>query len=248
MDYFWILCCIPVVAFLYASVGHGGASGYIALMYLFSYSINDIKPIALVLNLFVASIAFYHYWRQGFFQFNIFILFAIGSIPFSFIGGFLDISPIVYNVILVVFLIISILKLLGVLQIYDHLEAIDFSPIKAIAIGSVIGFSSGLIGIGGGIILTPVILLLGWANMKEAAAISALFIWVNSGAALIGQLSQGVQVPNIVWPMVVVAIVGGFIGSYLGAKKLNNNMVKSLLLVVLSIALLKLIYSIWQMV
>ncbi|MFK8036734.1 MAG: sulfite exporter TauE/SafE family protein [Crocinitomicaceae bacterium] len=247
-DYFWILFCIPAVAFLYASVGHGGASGYIALMYLFHFSQYDIKPIALVMNLFVAAIAFFHYWRQGFFRFNVFIIFALGSVPFSFMGGYISISPLYYNLLLAIFILISVLKLSGSFQMQDKIMTVKFNPFLALFIGVLIGFSSGLIGIGGGIILTPIILLFNWGTIKEAAAISALFIWVNSAAALVGQLSQGVQIPKLVWLMVAVAILGGFAGSYLGAKKMNNRIVKRLLLIVLSIALVKLIYSLWQMI
>ena len=248
IEFNWLLLLIPIVAFLYASVGHGGASGYIALMYLFSFSETSIKPVALVMNLFVAGIAFYHYWKQGYFKFDVFIYFALGSIPLSFLGGYLQVSPLIYNSILAIFLVFSILKLSGIITYQRSQQGIQFTTWSGIAVGAAIGFSSGLIGIGGGIILTPVLVILNWASIKQAAAISALFIWVNSFAGLSGQLLQGVDIPHMTWPMVTVAVLGGFLGSYLGASKINPRIVKVLLVTVLSIACLKLIYSIWQMV
>lgn len=246
-DYIWLLICIPFVAYLYASVGHGGASGYIALMFLFSFPETDMKPIALVMNLFVAGIAFYHYYRQGYFRLNIFAYFALGSIPLSFLGGYLQVSPLIYNSILAFFLLFAIARLAGFAQARGNAKAIQFNEVSAIAVGGLIGFSSGLIGIGGGIILTPILLLLRWASIKEAAAVSALFIWVNSLAGLGGQLLQGVKILAETWLMVLVAVLGGFIGSYMGAKKLPQKIVKGLLLAVLSIAFLKLVYSLWTM-
>ena len=247
-EFIWLLICIPFIAFLYASVGHGGASGYIAIMYLFNFSEISIKPIALVMNLCVAGIAFYHFWKQGHFRFNVFIYFAIGSIPLSFLGGYLQISPLIYNSILAIFLIFAILKLSDILPLQLTSKNISFNMITAIAVGGAIGFSSGLIGIGGGIILTPVLVLLKWADIKQAAAISALFIWVNSLAGLSGQLLQGVKIPSEVWPMAAVAVLGGFVGSYLGANKIKPKIVKSLLITVLFVACLKLVFSIWQMI
>ena len=244
-EYVWILICIPFIAFLYASVGHGGASGYIALMYLFSFSDTTIKPIALTMNLFVAGIAFYHYWKSGYFKFNLFIYFALGSIPLSFLGGYLQVSPLIYNSILAVFLVFSIIKLAGGEK--GQMTNQHFNAFIAVAVGAGIGFSSGLIGIGGGIILTPILVLFNWASIKEAAAISALFIWVNSFAGLSGQLLQGVEIPELAWPMIGAAILGGFLGSYLGANKVKQSIVKGLLITVLSIACIKLLFSIWQM-
>ena len=209
---------------------------------------REMKPIALVMNLFVAGVAFYHYWRQGHFNARLFLYFALGSIPFSFIGGYLQISPFFYNSILAIFLIFAITRLSGVLSFNYNYKGIEFNVLTAITIGSIIGFSSGLIGIGGGIILTPVILLLNWSNVKEAASVSALFIWVNSFSGLGGQILQGVSIPQITWPLVAVAVIGGYLGSYLGAKKLNQQLVKNLLLIVLGIAFIKLIFSLWKMI
>ncbi len=181
------LFLLPIVAFLYASVGHGGASGYLALMALFSFAPETMKPTALLLNLFVASISFYYYYKEGHFNKKLFLSFAITSIPFAFLGGIIEVDASLYKKILAVLLVFAILKMLNVFGT----KSTSIKKVKlwqGLTLGAIIGFFSGLIGIGGGIILTPIILLLHWGNMKEAAAVSALFIFVNSAAGLVGQL------------------------------------------------------------
>ncbi|MFD1553681.1 sulfite exporter TauE/SafE family protein [Putridiphycobacter roseus] len=237
-----LLFTVPFVAFLYASVGHGGASGYIALMYLFSVNEFTIKPVALVMNLFVAAIAFYHYYMAGYFKMNLFIYFAVGSVPMALLGGYFTVSALVYKILLGLFLLFAMLKLGGQLKAKE-IKEIAFKPIAAIGVGAIIGLVSGLIGIGGGIILSPILLLLHWASVKESAAIAALFIWVNSAAGLTGQLLQGIQIPTETFYLVLVAIVGGFFGSYFGSKILNTKSVQIMLILVLGMALSKLILS-----
>ena len=233
------LAILPIVAFLYASVGHGGASGYLALMAIFSFTPETLKPTALLLNLFVAAIAFYHYYKQGHFNKKLFLSFAIASIPMAFLGGMINVDASLYKKILGVLLIFAILKMLNIIG----KESQYINEIKiwqGLLVGGIIGFFSGLIGIGGGIILSPVILLLHWGKMKEAAAVSALFIWVNSAAGLFGQLSSGVTLTSQSFVLVGIALVGGFFGSYLGSHKFNNNHLRHLLAFVLIIASVKL--------
>lgn len=232
---------LPIISFLYASVGHGGASGYLALMALFSFSPEVMKPTALLLNLFVAGISFYHYYKQGFFNRKLFLAFAAASIPMAFLGGTFDIDATVYKKILGVLLFFAVLKMLNVFG----KESQDIKGVKiwqGLIIGGIIGFFSGLIGIGGGIILTPVILFLHWGNMKQAAAVSALFIWVNSAAGLIGQVSTGVTFSSQSFLMVAIAILGGFLGAYLGSKRFSYKRLKQLLAVVLIMASIKLFW------
>lgn len=232
---------LPVISFLYASVGHGGASGYLALMALFSFSPEVMKPTALLLNLFVAGVAFYHYYRQGHFNGDLFLSFAIASIPMAFLGGIFDIDATLYKKILGVLLFFAVLKMLNVFgKEREHIKPVV--TWQGLIIGGLIGFFSGLIGIGGGIILTPVILLLHWGNMKQAAAVSALFIWVNSAAGLIGQVSTGVTFSSESFLMVAIAVVGGFMGAYLGSKRFSHTRLKQLLAVVLIMASIKLFW------
>lgn len=242
IEYIWLfLVLLPIVAFLYASVGHGGASGYLALMAIFSFAPETMKPTALLLNLFVAGIAFYHYYKAGYFNKSLFFSFAVASIPLAFIGGMIVVDASIYKKILGVLLIFAILKMLNVFG----KDSYDIRKVKlwqGLIVGGIIGFLSGLIGIGGGIILTPIILLLHWGKMKEAAAVSALFIWVNSAAGLIGQVSSGVEISSQSFVLVAIALIGGYFGSYYGSKKFNNALLRYMLAFVLVIASIKLFF------
>ncbi|MGC6431519.1 MAG: sulfite exporter TauE/SafE family protein [Jejuia sp.] len=236
------LFILPMVSFLYASVGHGGASGYLALMALFSFAPETMKPTALLLNIFVAGISFYYYFREGFFNKKLFLSFAAASIPLAYIGGTLELDASIYKKILALFLIFAILKMLNVFG----KESDAIKPVKlwqGLIIGGIIGFFSGLIGIGGGIILTPVILLLHWGKMKEAAAVSALFIWVNSVAGLTGQLRSGITIESTSFLLVGIALIGGILGGYYGSKKINNQKLRYILAFVLIIACAKLFFT-----
>lgn len=242
MDHYWIfLSLLPIVAFMYAAVGHGGASGYLAMMALFAFPTEVMKPTGLLLNLFVAGIAFYHFWRKGHFNGKLFMAFALGSIPLSFLGGRIEIDAHLYKIILGILLLFAILKMLNVFgKETQEIRKIKWS--EGILVGGAIGFFSGLIGIGGGIILSPVILLMRWGKMKEAAAVSALFIWVNSASGMIGQISKGVKFDTHVWLFVTLAISGGFLGAYFGSSKMNNKALRYLLAFVLILASVKLIF------
>ena len=240
IQYIWLfLTILPIIAFLYASVGHGGASGYLALMALFTFAPEMMKPTALLLNLFVAGIAFYHYYKAGYFNQKLFLSFAISSVPLAFLGGMINVDASIYKKILAVLLVFAILKMLNVFGKESTIIK-DVKLWQGLVIGAIIGFFSGLIGIGGGIILTPLILLLHWGKMKEAAAVSALFIWVNSASGLVGQLTTGVSLSSESFVLVAVAVIGGFIGSYYGSKKFDNKLLRYLLAFVLSIASVKL--------
>ncbi len=234
---FYIL--LPVVAFLYAAVGHGGASGYLALMAFFSFAPDFMRPTALLLNLAVSLIAFIQYYRQGHFDWKLFWPFALASIPAAFIGGMLVVDADVYKKVLAVLLLFSVIRLLGfktqTVKSESHPQVLI-----ALAIGALIGFLSGMIGIGGGIILSPVILLLHWADMKKTAAVSALFIFVNSLAGLAGLFTKGIQLESqMIW-MLLIAFAGGTLGSYFGAGHFENKKLKWILAVVLLIASVKL--------
>jgi len=138
---------LPIVSFLYSSVGHGGASGYLALMALFSFAPETMKPTALLLNIFVAGISFYYYYREGYFNKRLFLSFAISSIPFAFLGGTIEIDASIYKKILAVLLVFAILKMLNVFgKESDTIKQVK--PWQGVMVGGIIGFFSGLIGIG----------------------------------------------------------------------------------------------------
>lgn len=234
-----LLFLLPIVAFLYASVGHGGASGYLALMSAFSFPMTFMKPTALVLNILVSAVSFYFYYRENNFKWNLFYPFALSSIPFSFLGGYLKIDAFYYKIILATVLVFAVLRLLGLFgKEKNEMKAINL-PL-ALAFGALIGFLSGLLGIGGGIILSPVLLLFGWATMKQTAAVSALFILVNSISGLFGFVSQGGTLPASSSVLIGVVFIGGLFGAYYGSAKFNSKTLRYVLSVVIGIAILKL--------
>ena len=236
------LLILPIVSFLYSSVGHGGASGYLALMALFSFAPESMKPTALLLNIFVAGISFYYYYKAGHFNKKLFLSFAIASIPFAFLGGTLELDASMYKKLLAVLLVFAILKMLNVFgKENNQVQVVKLW--QGLLIGGIIGFFSGLIGIGGGIILTPLILLLHWGKMKEAAAVSALFIWVNSVAGLIGQLHSGVTIAKESLLLVAIALIGAIAGGYYGSKVINNQRLRYILALVLIMACGKLVFT-----
>jgi uncharacterized protein len=233
---------IFLVAFLYASVGHGGASGYLALMALFSITPEVMKPTALLLNLFVSLTSFYQFYRGKHFQWKTFFPLAIASVPFAFLGGMISIDASLYKRMLGFLLLLPIFRLL----FFKNVPAQELRKpnlILSLQIGSTIGFLSGLIGIGGGIILSPVLLLLKWTDQKQTAAISALFIFVNSLSGLSGQLVKGISFSSDMAAYVVIAFTGGLLGAYFGARRFNQNAIKYMLSVVLMVAAYKLLFT-----
>lgn len=231
-----------LVAFLYASVGHGGASGYLALMALFSFSPDVMKPTALLLNLFVSVVSFIQFYRGGHFKWKIFWPLALASIPMAFVGGLVHLDAAIYKKILGLLLIIPIARFL----FFPNIKVTEIKQANiflSLLIGAVIGFLSGMIGIGGGIILSPVLLLLKWTDMKQTAAISALFILVNSLSGLAGQLTKGIHFSADMYGYVAIAFTGGFCGAFFGALKFKHTVLKYMLAVVLMLAAYKLLFT-----
>ena len=238
-----LILLIAIVAFFYASVGHGGASGYLALMVLFGMSPLVMKPSALLLNIFVSAIAFFQYYRQGYFKFKLLLPFIIASIPLSFLGAKIHIETHMYKMILAACLFLAILRLLGVFGKYASAEFKEVNFYLAVLIGGVIGLISGMIGIGGGIILSPVILLFRWADMKQTAAVSAAFIFLNSVAGIAGALPSLGNISVEIYFWVIAGIAGGTVGAFYGSSKFNHVILKYILSIVLVFACVKLVIS-----
>jgi len=236
----YLYLLLPLMAILYSMVGHGGASAYLALMALLSFTPEVMKPTALLLNLFVAGISFIQFWRKGYFNFKLFLVFALSSIPFSYLGGLQDIDEHLYKQILGVLLLFAVARILGLFGKSKNQREVKW--FVGLLVGAVVGYFSGLIGIGGGIILSPIILLLGWGNIKETAAVSALFIWVNSLAGMMGQITKGIHLADNVWIYVVLTALGGLLGGYIGSQKINLKQLNIALAVVLLTASVKLIF------
>lgn len=231
---------ILVVAILYSSVGHGGASGYLAVMAFLSVSPAVTRPTALVLNLFVASIGAIQFYRAGHFAWKVFWPFAVTSIPFAFLGGMITLPTNVYKMLLGFVLLFAAFRLAW--SFSKHVEPESPKIWIALVCGAAMGLLSGLVGVGGGIFLTPLLLLMNWSETKTAAGVSALFILVNSASGLLGNYRQVSVLPSEVIFWIGAAIIGGVIGSLLGSRKFDSLMLRRVLAAVLLFAAVKLIF------
>ncbi len=237
----FIVLGVLLIAFLYSSVGHAGASGYIAIMTLFSVAPSAIKPVALVLNILVASIGAWQFYTAGHFNGRLFWPFAVLSIPLAFFGGYINLPVQVFKMLVGVVLLASAVRFF----LKPGQETEPHSPPLplAVGVGGALGLLAGLTGTGGGIFLTPLVILMGWARVKTASAISAVFILVNSVAGLTGNLSATRKFPSLGIPLLIAAGAGGLLGAHFGSRKFPQVVIKRLLALVLTIAGLKLIFA-----
>jgi len=235
---FVLIAGIAAIAFLYSSVGHAGASGYIAVMTLVGIAPTTIRPVALSLNICVACLTTWQFWRAGHFSWRLFWPFMVLSIPAAYLGGYLKLPPAVLEFVLGAVLLFSAWRL--VTKPIADSEAVPPRLPVAIAAGAVLGFMAGLTGTGGGIFLTPLLLLMKWSKTKTAAAVSALFILVNSISGLVGNIASTREIPSFAGVLAVAAITGGAVGSYLGSRRFPQTTIKRLLACVLLVAGVKL--------
>jgi uncharacterized membrane protein YfcA len=236
-----LACGVLLIAFLYSSVGHAGASGYIAVMSLFGLAPAVIKPTALALNILVASLASWQFWRAGHFSWKLFWPFALLSVPLAFVGGYVTLPTRAFKILVGAVLLFSATRLL--MRPPANLEKDAPSRPLALSIGAGIGLLSGLTGTGGGIFLTPIMVFKHWARVRKAGAVSALFILFNSLAGLLGNLSATKAFPAPAFVLLGAAGAGGALGSYLGSHRFDPAVIKRLLAVVLIIAGGKLILT-----
>ena len=236
------LClAIAVIAFLYSSVGHAGASGYIATMTLFGLAATVIRPTALVLNILVATIGSFQFWRAGHFSWKLFWPFALLSVPAAYLGGYIQPSASILRILIGLVLLFSAARL--IFRRGDPAETVAPSKPTAVGVGAGLGFLSGLTGTGGGIFLTPLLLFRRWAYIRQAAAISAVFILVNSIGGLVGYFTAVRSLPVLGLYLAIPAIIGGTIGSHLGSRRFPVRAISILLAIVLAIAGTKLIFT-----
>jgi hypothetical protein len=264
---------ILIAAMLYSSVGHAGASGYLAAMALFNLAPDVMKPTALGLNLVVATVGTIRFVSAGHFAWNVFWPFAALSIPCAFLGGAMKLPIPAYKVLLGLVLLFAAWRLAFKLSAARLTAERDRSPVAAdpgaaksernpaaqtaaggdrprsvpvlpaMALGAGLGFLSGLTGVGGGIFLSPLLLFLGWADVRKTAGVSVVFILVNSAAGLLGHLASVKNVPHeIVW-WAPAALIGGLIGSELGSRRLAPMTMRRLLAVVLVVAGVKMLLA-----
>lgn len=234
---------IFIAALLYSSVGHAGASGYLAAMALMGLSPTTMKPAVLALNVLVAVIATFKFYRVKAFSWEIFWPLAVASVPCAFIGGSLSLPSHIYKPIVGVILLYAAWYSFHTAKNSQHISTKTVSTPILLIVGAVLGFLSGLTGVGGGIFLSPLLMFFRWAETKIISGIAAAFILVNSVAGLLGIMSKTVTLPNTLPYWAIAAVVGGFIGSEYGSKRLGNPMIQKLLSVVLVIAGVKMILT-----
>lgn len=244
IDYFLIL--IPLIflaALLFSSVGHGGASGYLAAMALVGMAPEQMRPAALVLNIFVASIAVFKFYRAGAFSWALFFPLGIASIPAAFIGGTLSLPSHIYKPI------IGAVLLLAAWHIYSHAKRLDNDMLKKVSapvllgVGASLGLLSGLTDIGGGVFLSPLLLFFKWGETKVISGVAAAFILVNSISGLIGILLKSPVLTSALPCWAIAAVLGGLIGAEYGSSRLSNPSIRMLLALVLLLAGSKMIFS-----
>lgn len=234
-----------IVGALYASVGHAGASGYLAVMALMSVDALVMRPTALAINVLVATVTFIQFARAGHFRWRLFWPFAAASIPAAFLGGLIHLPARPLKIAIGVVLLLSAARMLWTSLRPPAVTVPPHDPPlpAALASGGVIGLASGLTGTGGGIFLSPVMLICNWADIKRTAAVASLFILVNSLAGLGGLATKGWSPDRSLVILAVAACTGGFIGAYFGSRVLNHRVLRLLLAAVLLIAGVKLVLA-----
>jgi uncharacterized membrane protein YfcA len=243
----WIVALLAagmlVAAFGYAAVGHGGASAYIAAMALAGVAPAEMRPVALLLNILVSSLGTWKFYRAGFFRWRLFWPFAIVSIPMAYLGGAITLPGSAYKALVGVVLLYAAWQLWRSGKSGEEMRAVREPPLGwAMAIGATMGLLAGLTGVGGGIFLSPLLLMLGWAGTKQTSAVAAPFILVNSLAGLAAVfIAKGAVVPTYVWILVPAVLIGGWLGAEYGSRRFSNPVVRRVLAVVLALAGAKMI-------
>lgn len=232
-----------VAAFGYAAVGHGGASAYLAALALAGIAPSQMRPIALVLNILVASLATWKFYRAGHFRARLFWPFAAVSIPFAYAGGAVSLPGNAYKVLVGMVLIYAAWQLWRSGRAGEEMRALREPPLlPAMIIGALMGLLAGLTGVGGGIFLSPLLLMLGWAGTKQTSAVAAPFILVNSAAGLLAiVVAGGARLPGYTGALAVAVLVGGWLGAEYGSRRFANPIVRRVLGIVLAAAGVKMI-------
>jgi uncharacterized membrane protein YfcA len=242
-DVAFLAVLIVGAAVLYSSVGHAGASGYLAAMALVGLAPEIMRPTALVLNIMVASLVTVRFWRARLFSWETLWPFAVGSVPLALIGGALHLPGNLYKVIVGLVLLVAAVQLVW----STRGEPAEYSRrpplLPAVVSGGVVGLLSGLTGTGGGIFLSPLLLFARWGETRQTAGVSAAFILVNSIAGLIGNLASVRFLPTEIPIWAAAALGGGMLGAELGSRRLGTKTLRRLLAAVLVVAGLKMIFT-----
>ena len=234
-----------VAAFGYASVGHGGASAYLAALALAGVAPQEMRPIALVLNVLVSSLASYKFYRAGHFRWRLFWPFAAVSIPLAYVGGAITLPGQAYRLLVGAVLLYAAWQLWASGRAGEEMRALREPPLAwAMLIGAAMGLLAGLTGVGGGIFLSPLLLMLGWAGTKQTSAVAAPFILVNSLAGLAAIfMAKSAPLPGYVGVLMPAVLAGGWLGAEYGARRFANPVVRRVLAVVLALAGAKMVLA-----
>jgi uncharacterized protein len=243
MTIWWLACLILAVSTLYAAVGQAGGSGYLAAMALLGVAPTVMRPTALVLNILVATIATVKFYRAGYFSWSAFWPFAATSVPTAFVGGSLSLPPAAYRVIVGAVLLYAAYRLFRLTQVTVS------APIKApplwmaLILGVGVGLLSGLTGIGGGVLFSPLLLCLGWAETRPTLGLSAAVNLTNSAAGLLGHVASVSALPSAIPLWAAAAMLGAWIGAEYGSRRFSARTLQRLLAGVLTIAGVKLLWT-----
>jgi hypothetical protein len=236
-----LAAAIFVMAALYSSVGHAGASGYLAALALFAVAPSVMKPTALTLNILVALIGTVRFYRAGFFSWRVLLPFAVTSIPLAFVGGSVTLPNPIYQRVVGAVLVFAAFRLWAFAKREADAEAKPVNLPVALLLGAVIGLLSGMTGVGGGIFLSPLVLLAGWAETRQMSGVAAAFILVNSVAGLAGHVASVQSLPASIYVWGVAAVCGALLGTELGRRRLATVTLRRVLAVVLVVAAVKLV-------
>ncbi len=233
-----------VAAFGYAAVGHGGASAYLAALALAGIAPAEMRPVALALNVLVSSLATWKFCRAGHFRWRLFWPFAAAAIPLAYVGGAITLPGQAYKVLVGSVLVYAAWQLWRSGRAGEEMREVREPPLAAaMAIGGAMGLLAGLTGVGGGIFLSPLLLMLGWAGTKQTSAVAAPFILVNSVAGLAALfVTQGPSLPSYVWALAPAVLIGGWLGAEYGSRRFANPFLRRVLAVVLALAGAKMLF------
>jgi uncharacterized membrane protein YfcA len=238
---YWLLIAVLAMAVLYSSVGHGGASGYLAAMALWGLAPETMRPTALVMNIVVTCWLLYRFKPYQMMPYSLFWPLVLASTPMAFVGGMISIDALAYRLLVSALLLFAAIRMLLITNGVRHIQLPPLGLI--VLVGACLGFVSGLTGIGGGVFLSPIVLIFGWCSMRQSAAVAAGFILLNSVGGLSGYL-----ISDQSWPMgsgwlLIAAFIGCLVGAELASHRASSLTLQKLLAVVLVIASIKMIYT-----
>lgn len=238
---YWLLAAILLMAVLYSSVGHGGASGYLAAMALWGLAPETMRPAALLMNIVVTCWLLYRFKPYKIMPHKLFWPLVLASTPMAFMGGMIMVEASAYRILVGILLMVAAVRMLLVSKPADTVGQPRLPII--LLLGAVLGFASGLTGIGGGVFLSPILLIFGWCSVRQSAAVAAGFILLNSGAGLSGYLLSDQSWPMGTGWLLVAAFIGCLVGAELASHRASSLTLQKLLAAVLGIAAVKMVLT-----